>query len=119
MPRPAAADADPRLFDDGSADRAALEARYLRLVRVELPALAASRDWPIRLDHCFMRVVLDHVFAAPWPDRLTGRPAYRHLTGDELRRAVALAESIRDGDDDVLRSMNARSLLWRRACVTA
>ena len=35
--------------------RIALEARWLDLTRRVLPPLAATRDWPVSEDHCFMR----------------------------------------------------------------
>ena len=44
-------------------DRAALESRWLRLTRVDLPAQADARGWPVSLDHCFQRILLD----APCP----------------------------------------------------
>lgn len=83
-------------------------------MREALPAAAGRRRWPIRFDHCFMRVVLDHVVGGCWYDYLDRRsPAYRQLSDDQLRQAIGLAERIRDGNDDVLREMNAKSLRWR------
>ncbi|MEM6315141.1 MAG: hypothetical protein AAF743_13695 [Planctomycetota bacterium] len=94
--------------------RAELEATYLRLVRETLPDAAPRRRWPIRFDHCFMRVVLDHVVGGCWYDHLSRKtPAYRQLTDDQLRTAITLAERILDGDDAVLVEMNRQSLRWR------
>ncbi|MEM1127966.1 MAG: hypothetical protein AAGI71_15060 [Bacteroidota bacterium] len=91
-----------------------LRARYLHLTCEVLPARAAEAGhWPVRHDHCFMRIVLDHVFEGAWYDHVSGRPAYRHLTADELRRAVALAEAIEAEGADRLRPMNRQSLRWR------
>ncbi|MEM8874842.1 MAG: hypothetical protein AAGD32_11365 [Planctomycetota bacterium] len=95
-------------------DRAELEATYLRLVREVLPDAAKLRDWPIRFDHCFMRIVLDHLFDGCWYDHLSReQPAYRQLSDDQLRTAIRLAERIRDGDDAMLAAMNKQSLRWR------
>lgn len=75
--------------------------------------MAGEHDWPIRLDHCFMRVFLDHAVGGQW-DRTVARPAIRHMPGPMLARAVALAErtSIEPG---ILSALNTESLAWRRA----
>ena len=89
---------------------------YLRLMRVDLPAAAraaadAGRPWPIRLDHCFMRVVLDDLFGRPWREALTGRgPAYRQLSAEQLRRAIATGESMIAGGANRVRTLNDASL---------
>ena len=94
----------------------ALQIEYLRLTRERLPALAAAAgDWPIRFDHCFMRVVLDHVFGGPWHatlDRKKG-PAFRQLTAAQLREAISIARQIEAGGRETLVPMNRRSLRWR------
>ncbi len=51
------------------------------LTEQTLPTRARELHWPIRLDHCFKRICLDHAFQAPWHTKIP-RPAYRHLTGD-------------------------------------
>ena len=91
--------------------RAELEADWLRLTRDALPAVAAP-DWPIRLDHCFQRVLLDAACEGRWYDHIAKRPAYRHAPDAVLERAVALARAVLVGDAD-LPAMNARSLAWR------
>ena len=66
------------------AARAALEAEWLALVRHDLPALAVPRGWPITLDHCFARVLLDNAVGGCWYDvldRLPVRAARRKLAG--------------------------------------
>lgn len=88
-------------------------ARWLDLTRRVLPGMADAEGWPIRLDHCFMRVCLDHALGQPWHQRVR-RPAIRHLGDDELRRAVAVAERIAAGPA-ALPGLNAQSLAWRRA----
>ena len=88
-------------------------ARWLDLTRRVLPGMAGAARWPIRLDHCFMRVCLDHAIGQPWHERVR-RPAIRHLSDEELERAVATAERIA-ADPDVLPGLNEQSLAWRRA----
>ena len=104
------------LFAD---DTAALRVEYLRLVRVALPAAAATADppWPIRLDHCFMRVVLDALFGRPWRDVLDDRtPAYRQLSAAQLSAAIDLARSmLSDPTGGRVRALNDVSLRGRTA----
>ncbi|MEL7363407.1 MAG: hypothetical protein AAFN13_15130 [Bacteroidota bacterium] len=93
--------------------RTDLEARYLHLMREVLPAQARAEGWPIRLDHCFMRVALDHVFEDAWYAHLDRRPAYRHLSAEQLAEAVRHAEAMREGGRPVVAAMNRQSLRWR------
>ena len=95
--------------------RAELEARYRQLVLRDLPQRAAEGRWVVRADHCFGRIVLDHTVGGCWYDVLDRRrgPAFRQLTDDQLRTAVAIAERIAAEGDPLLRRLNAQSLAWR------
>lgn len=93
-------------------DRFALETRWLRLTRQTLPALATARDWPVRADHCFQRILLDAAVGGRWYDHVSARPAYRHLDSERLAQAVALGEAVAAGTAD-LHALNAQSLRWR------
>ncbi len=93
--------------------RQALVARWLALTREVLPGMAAEQRWPIRLDHCFMRVCLDHVLGAPWT-AVVGRPAIRHMSERQLAEAIATAEDI-VAEPDRLPLLNRASLTGRRA----
>lgn len=93
-------------------DRLALERRWLRLTREILPAQAGQRGWPIRADHCFMRVLLDHAHGGRWTDHIAARPAYAHAGDAALARAVALGEAVAAGRVD-LAALNRQSLAWR------
>ena len=88
-------------------------AHWLDLTRRVLPGMAGAARWPICLDHCFMRVCLDHALGQPWHERVR-RPAIRHLGDDDLRRAIAVAERIAD-NPAALPGLNEQSLAWRRA----
>ncbi len=94
-------------------ERTALVERWLMLTRSVLPGMAAAAGWPIRADHCFMRVFLDHAMQGPW-HRTVPRPAIRHMDLVALRRAVAAAEQVL-AEPALLPALNARSLAWRRA----
>ena len=98
----------PSMTDD------ALRKRYLHLTRERLPARAASeKGWPVRYDHCFMRIVLDHLFGGAWYDHVRQRPAYRHLATEQLQRAIGLAEQIEREGAGLATEMNHQSLVWR------
>ncbi|MBL6077604.1 hypothetical protein JMJ56_06270 [Belnapia sp. T18] len=91
--------------------RTALEARWLALTREVLPGMAAAEGWPIRLDHCFMRVCLDAAIGRPWSEAVR-RPAIRHLTEPQLAAAVAIAERIQ-AEPALLPGLNRQSLRYR------
>ncbi len=93
-------------------EREQLLARWLGLTRATLPGLADAARWPIRFDHCFMRVCLDHAIGQPWHERVR-RPAIRHMTDDQLRAAIAVAEQI-VANPAALPGLNAQSLAWRK-----
>lgn len=87
-------------------------ALYLQLTKRVLPELARkSSGWPVVNDHCFQRIVLDTICGGVWYDHLP-RPAYKHLSPEQARAAVALCEDIRDGAAD-LAALNRQSLVWR------
>ena len=93
-------------------DRAALEARWLDLTRRAMPREATARGWPVRLDHCFQRILLDDAVGGVWYDAIPRRPAYRHAPDAVLARAVARGEAALAGAAD-LAAMDRRSLAWR------
>ena len=86
-------------------------ARFKYLTEVELPAVAAQNRWPIRLDHCFKRVCLDHAFSDVWYNHLK-RPAERNLTGEPLARALQCAEDLL-AEPALLAERNQSSLRYR------
>ncbi|MEM1010981.1 MAG: hypothetical protein AAGI46_02030 [Planctomycetota bacterium] len=97
-------------------DRPALEAAWLDLTRDRLPKLAAEAgDWPIRFDHCFMRVCLDHAVGGCWYDHIDRKkgPAYRVASDEVLARAVSVARRIETGGKEALEPLNRQSLVWR------
>lgn len=77
-----------------------------------MPAAAASRGWPVRLDHCFQRILLDHATGGVWYDAIPERPAYRHAPDAVLARAVATGEAALAGRAD-LHGLNRDSLRHR------
>ena len=91
-------------------DADALRDRYLDLTRRALPGRAASEPgWPVRFDHCFMRIALDHAVGKRWTD-VVRSPAYKNLTEDQLRRAVEAAERMLAEGPEAARVLNRASL---------
>ena len=93
-------------------DEARLRARWRELVERSLPEAARGRpDWPVRLDHCFARILLDNVVGRPWREAVAP-PAWRTMPPDRLTEAVALGEAVLAGRAD-LAALNDRSLALR------
>ena len=95
-----------------AAGEAELRTRWRALVERRLPEAARHRpDWPVRLDHCFARILLDNAFERPWCEAVPP-PAWRETPEDTLARAVALGEAVLAGEAD-LAALNRRSLQLR------
>ena len=99
--------------DSGGGPRAALVERWHLLTREILPAMAREEKWPIRFDHCFMRVCLDDAMGRPWTE-VVRRPAIDQMSDAQLAAAVRSAEGIVE-HPDTLPILNKRSLERRRA----
>ncbi|MFB6177600.1 MAG: hypothetical protein ABEI99_10730 [Halobaculum sp.] len=95
-------------------DLTELRTRYDEMVHERLPETAQNGDgWPIHLDHCFGRVVLDNLFEDEWYDHVDGRPAYKQLSRTELQDAISIADRMLEGGPAVAEELNDRSLRWR------
>ena len=99
-------------MDDARAED--LRDEYRRLINDVLPSEIQS---PIRFNHCFARVVLDWLFGDIWYDHVD-RPAYRHLTAEQLARCVDRMNLWRH-DHAQLVADNEASLSLRRAAKAA
>ena len=87
----------------------------LGLAREDLPARAAAEPgWPVRFDHCFLRIVYDNAVGGRWTDAVA-RPASKHLSDAQVEAATAHARAMLDGGPDVAHALNESSLAWRRA----
>ncbi|MEM1345215.1 MAG: GCN5-related N-acetyltransferase [Pseudomonadota bacterium] len=96
------------LFEDADA---ALRTAWRDLVERRLPEAARGRGWPIHLDHCFARVLLDNACGRPWREAIRA-PAWRNAPPETLRRAIALGEAALAGEADMA-ALNRRSLVLR------
>ncbi|KAI1609026.1 methylated-DNA--cysteine S-methyltransferase [Exophiala viscosa] len=78
-----------------------LRAEWKTLYSETLPALARSRDpaqpkWPVTLDHCFARIILDNTVGKgqqQW-DKVIAKPAVRNMDEQQLRDAIDLGMHI-------------------------
>ena len=94
-------------------DLEGLRAALRHQADVEFPAAARAGGYPVRHNHCFLRIVYDNLLGAPWREVLPpGAPAIAQLDADQLRRAIAIGRSIVD-DPDACRVLNRRSLELR------
>lgn len=94
-----------------------LQQKWKKLYAQDLPAMAKARDekqkWPVHLDHCFARIILDNAVGKdrPWTE-VVKSPAYKHMSEQQLKNAIKLGESIADGSEDI-NPLNERSLELR------
>lgn len=89
-----------------------LVSEYMYLSREVLPTITqiGRRNWSVSEDHCFQRIILDHVCGGVWYEYLE-RPAYKNLTKDQAQRVVKICEDIGDGNLD-LQKLDQQSLIW-------
>ena len=93
---------------------APLKSQYLDLINHQLPKKAKQTPMPVRFNHCFARIVLDNLFEGCWYDYLSRKqPAYKQLDEAQLKRAIALAQSMLD-NPSIAKQLNQNSLRWRR-----
>lgn len=92
-----------------------LRSQYLELTNTVLPDLARDRNFPVRYNHCFQRIILDNLFGRCWYEVLERKriPAYQQLTEAQLETAIALANRIIAQPDAYLQQLNQNSLNWR------
>lgn len=101
---------DPSLED--------LQSRWNDLYKSHLPSLAKAKDavqpkWPVQLDHCFARIVLDNAVGIdkPW-NQVVKSPAYKNMLRDQLMDAIDLGEKVATGQVDLV-ELDERSLGFR------
>lgn len=106
-------------------DMTALRETWKQLYSKTLPQLARARDpaqpkWPVTLDHCFARIILDNTVGrgagephgdVSW-DKVIGKPAVQKMSEQQLRAAIELGERIRSGEADLV-DLDERSLRAR------
>ena len=95
-----------------------LQDRWNDLYKTHLPSLAKEKDpvqphWPVQLDHCFARIILDNAVGVdqPWT-AVVKSPAYKNMTRSQLEDAIELGEKIATGQVDLVQ-LDERSLELR------
>ena len=75
-------------MDAEKEEKDTLIATYMHLTKVVLPSMARSdlTNWPVSEDHCFQRIILDHVCGGVWYEHLD-RPAYKTLQTPSTTRS--------------------------------
>ena len=84
-----------------------------------LPQLAKQRDpaqskWPVTLDHCFARIILDNTVgrgSQQW-DQVISKPAVKKMDAAQLEDAIELGKKIQNGEMD-LQELDQISLMCR------
>ena len=94
-------------------DKEELKDRLRQLANVEFPAAAKAGKYPIIFNHCFLRVVYDHILQDKWQRVLTnGKPAIHQLTREQLIAAISVGERLVE-DVEATRRLNLESLGYR------
>ena len=104
-----------------------LTSRWTTIYTRTLPNLARSKapsqpTWPVHLDHCFARIILDAVIGnststrqgetpAPWTAKLQP-PAVKNMSARQLEACIELGEAIAEGKIDLV-ELDRRSLMVR------
>ncbi|KAL1866875.1 hypothetical protein Daus18300_006578 [Diaporthe australafricana] len=95
-----------------------LRKQWNHLYRDRLPSLAKAKDasqpkWPVQLDHCFARIILDNAVGKdrPW-NQVLKSPAYKNMSRDQLETAIVLGEKLSTGEEDLV-VLDERSLSLR------
>jgi len=89
-----------------------LTEEYLDLVNRQLPEAAQRRAYPVKFNHCFARIILDSLFEDVWYRHLP-KPAYQHLTAEQLQAAIALGQTFL-ADPEACFAANQASLRYRQ-----
>lgn len=84
-----------------------------------LPSAATSKfpsqpKWPVHVDHCFARIILDKVVGegkSPWMTVIKS-PAYKNMSEEQLKDAIKLGQDILSGDADLV-ELDEESLMVR------
>lgn len=112
--------------NDGPEEIEPLRQDWRTLYSTTLPSLARAKDpaqpkWPVTLDHCFARIILDNTIGkgagnkgedVQW-DQVLQKPAIKHMSEAQLRIAIKLGQQIQHGEVDVV-ELDRRSLEARR-----
>lgn len=88
---------------------------YLFLTNEILPGLGREKNWVVHENHCFQRILLDHLFQDCWYQHIRKGPvpAYRQLNLDQLGRLLRSTHQMCWMTASEVRHQNQQSLHWR------
>lgn len=89
-----------------------LKNRLRTLANETFPAAARSGNYPVRFNHCFLRIVYDNLLGDQWQNVLGKGPAIHQLSQEQLDQAVQLGRRIIE-DPKLCEELNLRSLEFR------
>ncbi|CZR51883.1 uncharacterized protein PAC_01760 [Phialocephala subalpina] len=96
-----------------------LQHDWKQMFQHTLPEAATSKSpaqpkWPVHVDHCFARIILDKVIGidVPWMQKIKS-PAYKNMSEQQLQDSITLGRQILDGEADLV-GLDNRSLEVRR-----
>ncbi|KAG9238756.1 hypothetical protein BJ875DRAFT_14393 [Amylocarpus encephaloides] len=96
-----------------------LQSEWKLLFQRTLPEAATSKapsqiKWPMPVDHCFSRIILDLTVGVdtPWTNKIKS-PAYKNMTKDQLEKRILMGNEILEGKVDLI-ELNEKSLVLRR-----
>lgn len=93
-------------------DESEIRKYWRKLTDHDLPKAADTHtDWPVYLNHCFARILLDNAVGQFWRD-VIAPPAWKNTPLPVLQTAIDLGESILAGDADIW-ALNDASLKMR------
>lgn len=95
-----------------------LQDEWNHLYRTQLPSLAKAKSpsqpkWPVRLDHCFARIILDNTVGKdkPW-NQVVKSPAYKNMSRQQLEDAIQMGTKVAKGEEDLV-ELDEKSLALR------
>ena len=83
----------------------------INLAEQQLPAQAASGEYPVQHDHCFKRIAYDVAVGARW-DADVRPPFYKNASPEQIHRAVEVLREML-ADPRRAAAYNRRSLRYR------
>jgi hypothetical protein len=89
---------------------------YLFLTNEVLPDLGLENGWPVHENHCFQRILLDHLFQDCWYRHIQKgpTPAYRQLNLRQLGHLLRSTHQMCWMTRAEVVQQNQQSLHWRR-----
>lgn len=85
-----------------------LQASWKEMYQQTLPVAAKSKSpsqpkWPVQLDHCFARIILDHTVGVdtPWTEKIKS-PAYKNMSRSQLEESIELGRWILEGSVELV-----------------